>query len=63
MNRHPLKMRALKFVKFASIYKETVEDIKETVEDIKETVEDIKETVEVKEEEEEEDFYVITDSE
>jgi len=47
MNRHPLKMRALKFVKFASIYKETVK---------------VKETVEVKEEEEE-DFCVITDSE
>jgi hypothetical protein len=48
MNRHPLKMRALKFVKFASIYKETVE---------------VKKTVEVKEEEEEEDFCVITDLE
>jgi hypothetical protein len=48
MNRHPLKMRALKFVKFASIYKETVE---------------VKKTVEVKEEEEEEDFCVITESE
>ena len=47
MNRHPLKMRALKFVKFASIYKETVE---------------VKEDVKV-EEEEEEDFYVITESE
>ena len=54
MNRHPLKMRALKFVKFASIYKETVE-VKETVK--------VKETVEVKEEEEEEDFCVITESE
>jgi hypothetical protein len=54
MNRHPLKMRALKFVKFASIYKETVE-VKETVK--------VKETVEVKEEEEEEDFCVITDLE
>ena len=54
MNRHPLKMRALKFVKFASIYKETVEVI-ETVK--------VKETVEVKEEEEEEDFCVITDLE
>lgn len=53
MNRHPLKMRALKFVKFASIYKETVE-VKETVK--------VKETVEVKEEEEE-DFCVITESE
>ena len=57
MNRHPLKMRALKFVKFASIYKETV-DVKE---DIKE---DVNESVEVKEEEEEEeDFYVITELE
>jgi len=55
MNRHPLKMRALKFVKFASIYKETV-DVKE---DIKE---DVKENVKVVEEEEE-DFYVITESE
>jgi hypothetical protein len=45
-------MRALKFVKFASIYKETVEDIKENVQ----------EDVKVKEEEEE-DFYVITDLE
>jgi len=50
-------MRALKFVKFASIYKETV-DVKE---DIKE---DVNESVEVKEEEEEEeDFYVITELE
>ena len=55
MNRHPLKMRALKFVKFASVYKENV-DVKE---DIKE---DVKENVKVVEEEEE-DFYVITESE
>jgi hypothetical protein len=67
MNRHPLKMRALKFVKFASVYKETVEvkeDIKEDVKenvDVKEDVEeDVKEDVKV---EEEEDFYVITESE
>jgi hypothetical protein len=53
MNRHPLKMRALKCVNIASIYKETVE-VKENV----------KENVKVKEEEEEEeeDFYVITES-
>ena len=57
MNRHPLKMRALKFVKFASIYKETV--FVEVKEDINENV---KEDVKV-EEEEEEDFYVITESE
>ena len=55
MNRHPLKMRALKFVKFASIYKETV--FVEVKEDINENV---KEDVKV---EEEEDFYVITESE
>lgn len=54
MNRHPLKMRASKFVKFASIYKETV-DVKET---LNEAVK-----VEEEEEEEEEDFYVITESE
>lgn len=55
MNRHPLKMRALNFVKFASIYKETVE-VKEDIN------ENVKEDVKV-EEEEEEDFYVITESE
>ena len=55
MNRHPLKMRELKFVKFASIYKETVE-VKEDIN------ENVKEDVKV-EEEEEEDFYVITESE
>ena len=55
MNRHPLKMRASKFVKFASVYKETV-DVKETLE--------VNEAVKVEEEEEEEeDFYVITESE
>jgi len=59
MNRHPLKMRALKFVKFASVYKETVDVNEDINEDIKE---DVKEDVKV-EEEEEEDFYVITDLE
>jgi transcription elongation factor Elf1 len=57
MNRHPLKMRASKFVKFASVYKETV-DVKETLE--------VNEAVKVNENvkfEEEEDFYVITESE
>ena len=55
MNRHPLKMRASKFVKFASIYKEN-DEVKETLE--------VNEAVKVEEEEEEEeDFYVITESE
>lgn len=61
MNRHPLKMRELKFVKFASIYKETVEVKEDINENVKEDVE-VKEDVKV-EEEEEEDFYVITESE
>ena len=55
MNRHPLKMRASKFVKFASIYKETV--------DVKETLNEAVKVEEEEEEEEEEDFYVITESE